>query len=471
MTAALPDGFVVRLREDVRRRADLLVGGSPKQVVRLSPQAMTLIGDGRLRVASAPGRVLADRLLELNLAAPVVGEQDGAALGELTVVVPVRDRPAQLDRLLAALGGSVRCLVVDDASRDRAAVAAVAARHGAEVVRLRVNAGPAAARNAGLRLVETPFVAFVDSDVVVAAGTLQVLLSHFTDPGVVAVAPRVRAASAGTGRWFERYEEARSSLDLGALPAAVRPWSRVSWLPSACLVTRAATVGAFDASLRVAEDVDLVWRLVSAGHRVRYEPAAEAWHDTRTTVRGWLGRKFYYGTGGDLLARRHGDLVAPAVLSPLAAAAGTALLAQRRWSVPVAAVCLLGITRTVASALSVSRARIRLATGLAALGLADSVSQVAALALRHWWPVAALASLRSRRLRRALVLAGVLEAVVDFHRVRPRMRFVPFLVARRLDDAAYGLGLWCGAVRGRSVGALRPVVRRRVIRRPSRPPP
>jgi hypothetical protein len=99
------------------------------------------------------------------------------------------------------------------------------------------------------------------------------------------------------------------------------------------------------------------------------------------------------------------------------------------------------------------------------------VSQVAALALRHWWPVAALASLRSRRLRRALVLAGVLEAVVDFHRVRPRMRFVPFLVARRLDDAAYGLGLWCGAVRGRSVGALRPVVRRRVIRRPSRPPP
>jgi hypothetical protein len=155
----------------------------------------------------------------------------------------------------------------------------------------------------------------------------------------------------------------------------------------------------------------------------------------------------------------------------LAAVACTALLSQRRWSVLVAAVCTLGIVRTVASALPAPRARIRLATGLTALGLADSMSQVAALALRHRWPVAALGSLRSRRLRRALVVAGGLEAVVDYRRVRPRLRFIPFLAARRLDDAAYRLGLWCGALQGRSAGALRPAVRRRVSRRPSRPPP
>ena len=50
------------------------------------------------------------------------------------------------------------------ASLEPHAVAQVAARHGAEVVPLAVNVGPAGARNAGLAAVRTPYVAFVDSD-------------------------------------------------------------------------------------------------------------------------------------------------------------------------------------------------------------------------------------------------------------------------------------------------------------------
>jgi GT2 family glycosyltransferase len=77
--------------------------------------------------------------------------------------------------------------------------------------------------------------------------------------------------------------------------------------------------------MRVGEDVDLVWRLVRAGSVVRYDPTRVTRHDTRSSVRGWLGRKFVYGTGGAPLARRHGDWTAPAVLSTtivIGAAAG-----------------------------------------------------------------------------------------------------------------------------------------------------
>src|SRR3546814_9526624 len=37
----------------------------------------------------------------------------------------------------------------------------------------------------------------------------------------------------------------------------------------------------FAEDLRVGEDVDLVWRLVAAENRVRYEPAVTAGHDVR----------------------------------------------------------------------------------------------------------------------------------------------------------------------------------------------
>ena len=47
---------------------------------------------------------------------------------------------------------------------------------------------------------------------------------------------------------------------------------RVAYVPAACLVVRRAALGeGFDESLRVGEDVDLVWRLDAAGWLVRYD--------------------------------------------------------------------------------------------------------------------------------------------------------------------------------------------------------
>lgn len=461
MTAGLPDGFVVALRGDVRRRGSLLVGGSPKRVVRLSERAHDLLRDGRLRVGDGDTRRLADRLLELDLAVPVLDALPQPSTRQLTVVVPVRDRHIQLGRLLAALGGDVRRVIVDDASVDARSTAATASRYGAEVVRLESNVGPAAARNEGLALVRTPYVAFVDSDVVVTGEELSRLLRHFSDPAVAAVAPRVRATTAAARpHWFQRYEAAVSSLDLGRRPAVVRPLSMVSWLPSACLLARVDALGAgFDGSLRVAEDVDLVWRLAAAGHRVRYEPSVEVLHDTRATLAEWLGRKVYYGTGGELLARRHRELVAPAVFSPLPLLACLALLGQRRWSLPVAASCVLPVAVRLVRSLPAEPGRAGLAAALTAQGLVDTAAQVSALLLRHWWPLGLAGSVLSRRVRRAVVLAAAADAV--WLRRELGADLVPFLLARRLDDAAYGLGLWAGSVRGRSLRALRPVVRTR----------
>lgn len=456
----LPDGFTVRLgrRTRVREGGRVLVGGTPTRVVRLKPSAVELLTGRTVVVTDAASRALATLFLDAGLADPDISDAPRVPLSELTVVVPVHDRQAMLDRLLRSLpDGLAEVIVVDDASRDPAATGEVAKRHGARLVRLTQNGGAAVARNAGLAVVGTPYVAFVDSDVVMQPGCLDTLLRHFADPRVAAVAPRVRGLTANRQNWIVRYENARSSLDLGDESASVRPRSPVSWVSTTCLVARVGLLGTgFDPSLRIGEDVDLVWRLVAEGHRVRFEPRAVVQHEHRTRLRTWLGRKFFYGTGAAPLGSRHPDHIAPAVLAPWGYLAVAALVAQRRWSLPVLTVTAAIVTVRIASKVSHVRRPLPLAASLTGQGMLAASGQVVALLVRHWWPAAALGAIMSRRVRRAVAVAAVADAAWEYARLRPDLDPIRFAIARRLDDIAYGAGVWWSVLRYRSLRPLLP---------------
>jgi mycofactocin system glycosyltransferase len=458
----LPHGFQVQLAGDVLTsdRGRLLVGGSPLTAMRLTEPARTMLVGDRVTVTDAGTAQLADRLLATNIGLPDLGDVRRLAPHDLTVVIPVLDRPQALDRTLAALS-PLRCVVVDDASIDATSVAGVASRHHAELVRLPINVGPAGARNAGLRTVATPYVAFVDSDVEVTAADLTLLGRHFEDPAVSLVGPRMRSVSRSEHpRWFERYDVMSSSLDLGTTAGTVRPGAAVAWLPSACLVARTeALATGFDARLRVGEDVDLVWRLVDAGHRVRYDPTVEALHDTRPTMSGWLGRKFVYGTGGARLAARHDGKLAPAVMSPPYAVAAAAVMFRGRGAVVVPTVALAWGARSIRRTLPESSDRDTVAGRLAVRGLGWAVRQESSLLLRHWWPAALVGVAVSRQMRRAVVTAIVVDTLVavgEQRRSGSTIDLTTHVAGRRLDDLAYGAGLWWGAVRARSLSVLAP---------------
>ena len=293
------------------------------------------------------------------MAHPVPRAGTPADAGRVTVVVPVRDRSALLDRALGGLGGR-QVLVVDDGSSDPGAVEAVCRRHGARLVRRPVSGGPSAARNQGAALVTTELVAFVDSDCLARAGWFDDLVGLFDDPEVGAVAPRIRPVGvrpagvrpAGVRRTaLARYLERRSPLDLGPDPGLVGPDRSVRYVPTAALVVRRrALVGPapFDPELRVGEDVDLVWRLAGAGWRVRYHPAVEVGHHEPTSWSAVWRRRFRYGTSAGPLARRHPGRLAPVELRPWPAAGAVAWLSGH----PVLAAALtagsgLRLARTV----------------------------------------------------------------------------------------------------------------------------
>jgi mycofactocin glycosyltransferase len=364
----------LRLLPDPKTRliagGQVLVGGSPARVLRLTPAGARQVAgwfSGAPVPESAAARALARRLLDAGIAhpnwpgSPGVGHVPGP--GDVTVVIPVRDRHAELARCLAGLvghdNGAPQVVVVDDASADPRAIAAIAAAHGARVIHRPVNGGPGAARNTGLAAAPTEFVAFLDSDCVPAPGWLDRLLPHFADPEVGAVAPRIIPHEAGTS-WLARYEGASSTLDMGARPSIVRVGARVWYVPGAALVVRAAAAGGgFADGMFVGEDVDFIWRMSAAGWRVRYEPAAVMGHDHRVRFRAWFSRRADYGTSAAPLELLHPGSVRPlyaswwtvgawaAALSgyPVTAAAltaaATALLARRlstvtgeRWPFP-----------------------------------------------------------------------------------------------------------------------------------------
>jgi mycofactocin system glycosyltransferase len=451
----LPDGFAVRLDPGARRRDDgaTLLGGSPLRLLRLSTRARALLRDDRLVVRDPTGAALAARLLDAGVAHPDLPR--APAVRDVTVVIPVRDRPAELARLLAALRADpetreLPVVVVDDGSGEPVVAT------GARVVRHATARGPAAARNTGLRRAETAAVAFLDSDCVPLPGWLGALLPHLADPALALVAPRIVALPDEPGGWLTRYEAAVSALDMGGQPAPVRPLSAVSYVPSAAILTRRQALGdGFDESMRVAEDVDLVWRLAASGWRVRYEPRAEVAHAHPTTTVQWLRRRAFYGTGAALLTARHGSLVAPLVLAPTSALAWALALtggrAQRAAAAGILAVDTVRLARRLGDPPPVA-----LAAGLVARGTASAGQALARTVTRHHWPVALVAAALSRRARRAVAAVALADAVVAWWPQRAAVDPLRFAAARRLEDLAYGAGLWWGAVHHRQPRALLP---------------
>jgi mycofactocin system glycosyltransferase len=390
------------------RFGNVVLAGSPLIVFRTT-EAGGRVLDAIERDEPVAPSALVDRLLDSGSIHPVPEPSATLSIDDVTVVTPQLGGAASIDGRI----------VVDDGSEPPV--------RGAQL-RLHVNRGPAAARNAARPLVHTEFVAFVDADVdllldIGIGSWLDALLPHFDDPRVGLVAPRV------TG-------EVGSPLDLGNQPARIRSGTRVSYVPAAAIVVRTAAfdaVGGFDEQLRFGEDVDLVWRLDQAGWRCRYEPASAVWHTPRPTLPDRVRQHAGYGSSAAPLALRH-----PGQLSPVHSNGWTAAV----WAALIGGHPLLACGVAVGTALrlapklpGVPAAR---SFRLAITGHLRAGQQFAAAIRRVWWPIVVVGSLCSRRCRWAALasFAGSPSTAVT--------------------DVAYGWGVWAGMVRHRTIAPLLP---------------
>jgi glycosyltransferase involved in cell wall biosynthesis len=197
----------------------------------------------------------------------------------ISVVIPAYNREATVPRAIRSVlrqapRRPAEILVVDDASSD--ATAEVAGALGARVLRLPVNGGAAAARNAGFRAATRPWIALLDSDDEWLPHCLDVLWSLREDHVLVAGSQ----ISVGDDGWGDRYGGpiGRRTWKLEDPSPLVYPKNFI--VNSATLLRRDAVLelGGYDTSLRYSEDLDLLLRLLERGTGVSTSTVVTVYH-------------------------------------------------------------------------------------------------------------------------------------------------------------------------------------------------
>ncbi|MEU6742864.1 glycosyltransferase family 2 protein [Streptosporangium sandarakinum] len=249
----------------------------------------------------------------------------------ITVVVPTVGRPG-LAATLAALDPGPDVIVVDDRPEhvpdprtDLAdavmcelpglAEARSPGRDGEAGQTIRVvrsgGRGRAAARNAGWRAADTPWVVFLDEDVIPAPGWVRALRADLADlPADVAgsqgraEAPSEAGPETGRAGGVRRGVSGRPAGEGRDAGRAVAGWTTADMAYRREVLER---VGGFDERFSGAfrQDADLALRVTAAGHRlVRGERVAR--HPSRHDG-PWAGVRSQRGNADDALMRRlHG---------------------------------------------------------------------------------------------------------------------------------------------------------------------
>jgi GT2 family glycosyltransferase len=241
---------------------------------------------------------------------------------EISVIIPTYNRCATLLRCLAALDAQTldraryELVVVDDGSSD-ATADALRARPDVRFIRQPRNAGPAAARNVGVRAAAGQYVLFLGDDIVVRPQLLeQHLAAHTQVPGqhvaVLGYAPWGADQEVTPlmrylfeGRSFQQFRY-HAIADAENVPYGFFYTCNLS-LSRDFLLRH----GLFDEDFRHAygEDTELAYRLTRHGLRIVFRRQIVADHYHPTSYRSARRRTRVAGQVALLMARRHPELV------------------------------------------------------------------------------------------------------------------------------------------------------------------
>ena len=214
---------------------------------------------------------------------------------QISIVVPTRDRPEQLARCLAALGDEHEVVVVDDGSRDRAALSRALDRHPATRLVRAPGRGPATARNLGARASSGEVVCFTDDDCVPEPGWAAALAEAASAVG--SAAGRT-LAPAGARPPVLASQAIVEQLTFASLDPAR---DRLGFAPTCNLAVSRDALGSlpFDESFPRAAGEDRDWsdRATAAGLAPVYAPAAVVVHHQRLGAAAFVRQQFAYGRG------------------------------------------------------------------------------------------------------------------------------------------------------------------------------
>ena len=255
------------------------------------------------------------------------GSTHDAADPQVSVVVPTRDRPDRLAVCLAALERQTQpdleIVVVDDASRDAAAVAAVVATAPRARLVRGAGRGPAAARNAGVQAARAPVVCFTDDDCEPVPNWAAALAARLTAgadaPGPDAPGPDAVAGPTRNGRPRSVFAAAAQAVATHLAEATIDAAGHMRFAPTSNLACRTEVCAAvpFDETypLAAGEDRDWCARLVASGRTLAFVPGALVRHHQELSPAGFWRQQVRYGRGAYRFRAGQGTLRRPEPVS------------------------------------------------------------------------------------------------------------------------------------------------------------
>jgi len=283
-----------------------LEAGAPPMVSAGERPMLLLLWRGKRLVARrllAPGEELA---LAGVTESPPPPPRPAPPEARLSLVICTRDRAALLDQCLADIARQTRApdevIVVDNASRDGAAIEQVVARHGHRYVR-EPRPGLDFARNLGLASARCDLIGFIDDDTIQREDWVANMIAAFDDPAIWAVTGMVLPATLATRAqylferdWsFFRGTE-RQDFDPAWLKAAeghgAPTWEIGAGASMAFRREVIARAGWFDERLDAGltgcgGDSEYWYRIIASGGTCRYEPSVVSYHYHRESERAF----------------------------------------------------------------------------------------------------------------------------------------------------------------------------------------
>jgi cellulose synthase/poly-beta-1,6-N-acetylglucosamine synthase-like glycosyltransferase len=169
----------------------------------------------------------------------------------------------------------------------------------------KANGGKSAALNFGLAQTNAEIVVAIDADTILEDDAIELLLRHFGDPDVGAVAgsalvgnqvtlmARLQALEYVTSQNLDR-RAFECFNAIGVVPGAIGAWRRTALMH----------VGGYSHDT-LAEDADVTIAIERAGWKVIYEPRAVALTEAPETVRAFLKQRFRWMFGTLQVAFKH----------------------------------------------------------------------------------------------------------------------------------------------------------------------
>jgi len=250
----------------------------------------------------------------------------------VSVIVPAYNAAQTLPNCIGALlnqtfdRAAYELIIVDDGSADETAQAAD--RPGVHLIR-QVHAGPAAARNTGIKRARGDLLLFTDADCEPARDWIEAMVQPFADPRVMGCKGVYRTRQRGLLPRFVQVEYEEKYRPMMGMDS-------IDFIDTYSAGYRRSVfenAGLFAEDILAAEDAEFSFRLAQRGYRLVFNPQGVVYHTHAENLMHYLRRKFRFGKWRARVYLRYPQKIGGDSHTPK----------NLRWQMLLVAVTLLGL--------------------------------------------------------------------------------------------------------------------------------